>query len=182
MDRDASLVARMKQGDERALGSLISRHRDHLQYFIYCKVNNIEDAEDLFMETIEEAYAKIHKYNPTHKFSTWLFTIGRNRTIDFIRRKDRLPKTAPIVTDFSSSDLTPEQAVIHRQEEAWIERRLSRLKEKDRNIIEMWRDGYRYEIIAQNIGVTPQAARVRVHRSLKQISNHSLIRTGEQKH
>lgn len=170
MDKDASLVLRLKQGDERALGLLISRHRDHLQYFIYLMVNNTEDAEDLFMETIMDAYIKIDKYNPVNKFSTWLFTVGKNKTIDFIRRKNKLPKGAPILMDFHSPDPTPEQALMRKQDTLKVDHCLARLKKKDQDIIEMWRDGQRYEVIARTMGMTPQGARTRVHRSLKQMS------------
>lgn len=169
MDRDASLVARMKQGDERALSSLISRHRDHLQYFIYCKVNNIEDAEDLFMETIEEAYAKIHKYNPTHKFSTWLFTIGRNKTTDFIRRKHITPHGDELQPTLALPDPSPEQILIRKQEDIRFNRVLGRLKEKDRKIIEMRLDGHRYEAIAKSMKMTPQGARTRFFRSIRRM-------------
>ena len=171
MDRDATLVARLKDGDEGALGPLISRHRQSLQYMIYCMVNNLEDAEDLAMETIEEAYFKIDKYVPTYNFSTWLFNIGKNRTIDFIRRKKLNPSGPPPHINFCSPGLTPEQSLIYKQEHERGDKILSKLKKRDREIVEMRCDGCRYEEIANVIGLTPQGARTRFHRARKVIMN-----------
>jgi len=170
MDRDASLVIQLRMGDERALSSLISRYRQPLQYFIYCKVNNIEDAEDLFMETIEEAYAKINKYNPTHKFSTWLYTIGRNKTIDFLRYKNRIPNSAPLLPILELQEPSPEQMLINKQYMAILNNGMNKLKEKNRRIIEMRLDGDRFEVIAKSLKLSPIASRTRYHRSIKYLN------------
>ena len=50
-------------------------------------VNNRTDAEDLMFEAFEKAFTSLNYYSPQFAFSTWLFKIASNNTIDFIRKK-----------------------------------------------------------------------------------------------
>ena len=49
-------------------------------------VKTPEDAEDLAIETFHKAFLNLNKYSPNFAFSTWLFKIGTNSTIDFLRK------------------------------------------------------------------------------------------------
>ena len=64
---------------------------DRYQGAIFHLVNRMvfseDDAEDLTIETFTKAFKRLHQYTPAFAFSTWLFKIASNHTIDFIRKK-----------------------------------------------------------------------------------------------
>ena len=85
---DYALVLRAtKENDQRAYGELMERYRDSIFHMINKMVFSSDDADDLTMETFIKAFEKLSQYTPAFAFSTWLFKIGSNHTIDFIRKK-----------------------------------------------------------------------------------------------
>jgi RNA polymerase sigma factor (sigma-70 family) len=86
--QDYELVEKARvKGDQQAYAKLMSRYRDSLFYTILKMVNNTEDAEDLTIETFSKAFKNLPQYSPQFAFSTWLFKIGSNHCIDFLRKK-----------------------------------------------------------------------------------------------
>ena len=76
-------------GDENAFRSLLERYEDSLTFFIFGFVNNMEDAEELMMDSfavIASGTAK-YKYQEGCSFKTWLFAVGRNQARMFLRKK-----------------------------------------------------------------------------------------------
>jgi RNA polymerase sigma-70 factor (ECF subfamily) len=59
--------------------------------YLYSRVNNIEDAEDLTSQTFITAYEKLGKLRDPKKFIPWVFTIARNKVNDFFRKSQRCP-------------------------------------------------------------------------------------------
>ncbi len=94
-EKARELVKRFKQGDQSAFAELVQAYRKPLYYVILKIVNNETDAEDLVTETFIKAYENIDKFDEKYAFSTWLFKIGNNLAIDFLRKKKR---SVPIVS------------------------------------------------------------------------------------
>ena len=86
MDNGASSYRRFLDGDNSGLRDLIEEYRLPLQMFILSIVNNNEIAEDAAIETFVKLATKKPKYNGKASFKTWLFGIGRNTAVDFLRK------------------------------------------------------------------------------------------------
>lgn len=86
---DYKIVRNAIAGDEKAYGELFKRYKDSVYFMILKMVNNRTDAEDLMFEAFEKAFASLNYYSPQFAFSTWLFKIASNNTIDFIRKERR---------------------------------------------------------------------------------------------
>src|SRR6476661_249116 len=84
---DFNLVARAKDGDQKAYAELMQRYKDSIYFMALKMVNNKDDAMDLTVETFGKAFENLEKYKPDFAFSTWLFRIATNNCIDFIRKK-----------------------------------------------------------------------------------------------
>lgn len=84
---DYKVVKRAITGDEQAYAELFKRYKDSVYFMILKMVNNRTDAEDLMFEAFEKAFTSLNYYSPQFAFSTWLFKIASNNTIDFIRKK-----------------------------------------------------------------------------------------------
>ena len=83
---DRSLVERTQAGDPTAFDELVRRYQPRLLGMLYSMVNNQTDSWDLAMETFEKAYKSIHTFRLDAEFFTWLYRIGFNLTVNFLRR------------------------------------------------------------------------------------------------
>jgi RNA polymerase sigma factor (sigma-70 family) len=83
---DRLLVERSQGGDPTAFDELVRRYQPKLIGMLYNMTSNQTDAWDLAMETFERAYKSIHTFRLDAEFFTWLYRIGYNLTINFIKR------------------------------------------------------------------------------------------------
>jgi len=83
---DRVLVERTQGGDPTAFDELVRRYQPRLLGMLYNMTNNQTDAWDLAMETFEKAYSSIHTFRLDAEFYTWLYRIGFNLTVNFIKR------------------------------------------------------------------------------------------------
>ena len=83
---DRVLVERAQGGDPTAFDELVRRYQPRLLGMLYNMTNNQTDAWDLAMETFEKAYKSIHTFRLDAEFFTWLYRIGFNLTVNFMKR------------------------------------------------------------------------------------------------
>ncbi len=89
---DEQLIKQYLKGDEESLEVLIKRYLKPIYSFVYKNIGNPEVAEDITQEVFIKVWKSIKKFKHEKKFSTWIFTIAKNTSIDFLRKK----KTATI--------------------------------------------------------------------------------------
>ena len=91
MESEASAIVRgLRRRDPDLLDRLIEQYQHRLlRYLIYLSGNR-ELAEDLFQETWIRVLERGHQYDGRHEFSTWLYAVARNLTIDYLRKKSPL--------------------------------------------------------------------------------------------
>jgi RNA polymerase sigma-70 factor (ECF subfamily) len=89
MESEASAIARgLRRRDPDLLDRLIEQYQHRLlRYLIYLSGNR-ELAEDLFQETWIRVLERGHQYDGRHEFSTWLYAVARNLTIDYLRKNN----------------------------------------------------------------------------------------------
>jgi RNA polymerase sigma-70 factor (ECF subfamily) len=83
---DRVLVERAQGGDPTAFDELVRRYQPRLLGMLYNMTNNQTDAWDLAMETFEKAYKSIHTFRLDAEFFTWLYRIGFNLTVNYMKR------------------------------------------------------------------------------------------------
>lgn len=98
MPTDEQLYSRYLKGDLEALDELIIRHQEGLTWFLYGIVKNQDDAQDLMMDSFAILISKKVKFSNISSFKTWLYGIGRNLAIKYIRKHSRL-STVAIISD-----------------------------------------------------------------------------------
>jgi len=88
MESEASAIARsLRRRDPDLLDRLIEQYQHRLLRYLVYLSGNRELAEDLFQETWIRVLERGHQYDGKHEFSTWLYTVARNLTIDYLRKK-----------------------------------------------------------------------------------------------
>jgi RNA polymerase sigma-70 factor (ECF subfamily) len=88
MESEASAIARgLRRRDPDLLDRLIEQYQHRLLRYLVYLAGNRELAEDLFQETWIRVLERGHQYDGKHEFSTWLYAVARNLTIDYLRKK-----------------------------------------------------------------------------------------------
>jgi len=91
MESEASAIARgLRRRDPDLLDRLIEQYQHRLLRYLVYLSGNRELAEDLFQETWLRVLERGHQYDGKHEFSTWLYAVARNLTIDYLRKKSPL--------------------------------------------------------------------------------------------
>ena len=85
LERDAALMLRVRDGDEASFADLLERHRAPVIHFLYRMVQNQAVSEELAQEVFLRVYRSRSTYEPTAKFTTWLFRIATHLALNWIR-------------------------------------------------------------------------------------------------
>lgn len=91
---DAVLLYQAQKGDEQAFGELASRYQGKLAMYVRQIVGEEETARDIVQEAFCKAWANLDRFDPTYRFSTWLFRIAHNLAVDSLRRRKQV--TVPL--------------------------------------------------------------------------------------
>lgn len=81
------IIQNAKDGDHTAFAELVDLYKDRVYHISYRMLGNRQEAEDVAQETFIRVYNNLESYNPQYKFSTWIYRIATNLSIDYIRRR-----------------------------------------------------------------------------------------------
>lgn len=144
--QDELHVKKALEGDQRAYQQLTEKYRRPLQFHVTKMVKESEQVEDLVQEAFIKAFKNLDSYNASYAFSTWLYRITTNHTIDYLRKKklkttsiDKPIKTREGEMSFELPDEQAEtdRAIIRKQRKKIITHAIENLPEKYRQVIEM---------------------------------------------
>ncbi|MEP7363693.1 MAG: sigma-70 family RNA polymerase sigma factor [Acidobacteriota bacterium] len=85
LEWDSELMLRVRAGDQASFSLLLERHRSPVVHFLYRMVQNQAVAEELAQEVFLRVYRSRESYEPTAKFTTWLFRIATHLALNWIR-------------------------------------------------------------------------------------------------
>jgi len=112
LDYDAELMLRVKEGDGASFGVLLERYRSSVVHFLFRMVQNHAVAEELAQEVFLRVYRSRSTYEPTAKFTTWLFRIATHLALNAIR--DTRNEKAQERLDDDSTEMPVRQVSDHR--------------------------------------------------------------------
>lgn len=166
----------VEKQDQVAFKKLMSRYRDSIFFMVLKIVHNRDDAEDLTIEAFGKAFNKIHKYDQRYAFSTWLFKIATNNSIDFIRKK-RLETTSldkgiggddgdEMTIDVKSEALNPEEKMVKKQRAFSVRGNIEKLDDKYKQLIKLrYYEEYSYDEIAQELDLPLGTVKAQLYRA-----------------
>lgn len=180
---DQELVSRAQAGSEAAYRELLGRYQRPVFSLIYRMVRDREQAEDLAQETFVKVFNNIARYDPRYKFSSWIFKIASNLTIDFLRKKE--PDTVSLDGSRHAStpdeveatritaesrDETPEEFVVAKELGVEIERAIGELRPDYRTAILLRHvEGRPYEEIAEIMEIPLGTVKTYIHRARSEL-------------
>ena len=181
--RDYQLVCRAREeGDQRAYADLMRTYREPIYLMLLKMTGNATEADDLTIEAFGKAFASLHLYNPTHAFSTWLFSIATNNSVDFIRKKRLQTIYLDDIRVSDDSDAieypipsgadNPEEDFIHEQRVQILRDVVRTLKPRYRRLVEMrYFDECSYEEIAEALNMPLGTVKVQLFRAKELLHN-----------
>lgn len=175
--KDFDLIdAAFNNSNQKAYAELMERYRKPLYHTILKMVKNTDDAEDLTIEAFAKAFRGLHKFKKEYTFSTWLFRIGTNNCIDFIRKKklDTLSMSAgfkdesgdEIRMDLADTSLDPQEEAIKAQKIELIQMIVNKLPIKYQKLIDFrYFQELSYEEISDKIEIPLGTVKAQLHRA-----------------
>jgi RNA polymerase sigma factor (sigma-70 family) len=174
--RDFELVTQALDGDQKAFTKLMELYRDPLFFMIRRMVSNDDDAEDLTIETFGKAFKMLKNYIPKYAFSTWLFKIGSNHCIDFLRKQNKIKMLSidQVVEENNISPLEymraemmdPEETMIGEQNEVILQDFIKKLHPDYQEILNLkYFCGLSYIEIAEELNIPLGTVKARLFRS-----------------
>jgi len=166
LDYDAELMLRVKDGDSACFDLLLEKHRLPVIHFIYRLVLEQAVAEELAQEVFLRVYRSRSSYEPTAKFTTWLFRIATHLALNWLRDarhergQERLDDGSPDLPARQISDRRPsvEHQLVQEVRLAEVRRAVATLPEKQRAAVLMHKyEEMDYIQIAKVLGCSESA-------------------------
>ncbi|MBE6774145.1 MAG: RNA polymerase sigma factor [Ruminococcaceae bacterium] len=136
MDNGASSYRRFLDGDESGIVEIVKEYKDGLILYLNNYVSNIFIAEELAEDTFVKLLTKRPKDNLKASFKTWLYSIGRNIAIDYLRKNSKV--FAISAEDYSKIVIeaeSVENSYIKEERKIILHKALSQLKPEYRQIL-----------------------------------------------
>jgi RNA polymerase sigma-70 factor, ECF subfamily len=168
LDYDAELMLRVKEGDSASFGLLLEKHRSPVVHFLFRMVQNHAVAEELAQEVFLRVYRSRSTYEPTAKFTTWLFRIATHLALNSLRDcrnergQERLDDNSSDQPVRQVSDRRPsvEQKLLNESRLDEVRRAVASLPEKQRAAVLMHKyDEMEYSQIARVLNCSESAVK-----------------------
>ncbi|CAN5797055.1 RNA polymerase sigma factor SigW [soil metagenome] len=180
---DHELVTRAQAGSETAYRELLGRYQRPVFSLVYRMVRDREQAEDLSQETFVKMFNHIDRYDPEYKFSSWIFKIANNLTIDSMRKKrldtvsidgsrhaDTPDEVEASRITIQSRDANPEEYVEAKELGAELELAIGDLRPEYRTAILLRHvEGRPYEEISEIMEVPLGTVKTYIHRARSEL-------------
>ena len=172
-ESDEVLMVRVCEGDVAAYEAIYSRYKNRILTFVHRYLGDRDWAEDLTQEVFLKVYRNPQAFDPRSRFLTWLFTVARNLTIDFMRRKK---PSASLTAYKDGGEVTlepvmdgeegPVQLALVKEMEENLQEMLGSLSDKLREVFILCAmHGMSYEEVAQVVGCPAKTVSSRLSRA-----------------
>ena len=168
------LVAAARDGDQKAFEELVRQTHVATYTLAYRLTGNEEDARDVVQETYLRAWKAIRRFRGDAQFSTWLYRITANTASSMTQKRSRNradsldDQGSEVVDDrtFANPEASSEASALHQR----LSEAVAELPPKLRTIVVL-KDVYDlpHEAIAEELGISVAAAKVRLHRARKRL-------------
>ena len=142
-ESDADIMLRVKAGDQSAFDYLMQKYRRPMLSFMYRMARNAAVAEDLAQEVFLRVYRSRETYEPSAKFSTWLYRIATNLAVNHARDTrherpevqvslDEPDEESGATLELPDAALNAEQQIVRRERLLAIRQKIEALPEQQR--------------------------------------------------
>jgi RNA polymerase sigma-70 factor (ECF subfamily) len=177
-ESDAAVVAQVLAGDRDAFRVVVERHSRSLFRLAFRMTGNEQDAEDVVQETFLSAYRRLDRFESRSSFSTWIYRIAVNCSLDFSRKRrheeDRQvtpePEAPDPVLSLPSTNPSADRLMMSAEVREKVEATMSTLSEKERAAFVLRHfEGLSIEEVARTMGLRANAAKNNIFRAVQKL-------------
>ncbi|MFH1940511.1 MAG: RNA polymerase sigma factor [bacterium] len=180
LSTDHEIMLAVQGGEVDKLGLLFERHHKHLYNFFLRQTGERQTSEDLVQDVFYRMLKYKHTYRAEGKFTTWMFSIAHNMKIDFYRKKRLDVDEMSEADTLMDKDLNPHERMEKEAETALIQKALELLSDDKREVLLLSRyEDLQYEDIGEIMRCKVGTVKARVHRAIKDLTDHYYKLTGE---
>ncbi len=184
--QDQALVQEALNGNQRSFEKLLNKYREPLSHHIFKMVREEKMVEDLVQEAFIKAFNSLASYSTSFAFSTWLYKIATNHTIDYLRKR-KLPTTSINQTfnvkdgemeiELPDSTYRPDQHIIRDEKHVIINEAIDSLPEKYKRVIVMRHQQEKsYEEIARELDIPLGTVKAHIFRAREILYRHLVVK------
>lgn len=176
------LVEAALTGDQKAYQQLVVKYQRALYFHILKMVRNQDVIDDLVQEAFLKAFGCLESYNKDYAFSTWLYRIATNHSIDYLRKKklNTLSINEPVQgkdgemsVELPDESAQTDQDVIGKQRRALIRKAVESLPEKYRMVIRMRHmEEKSYEEISEELNLPLGTVKAHIFRARELLNKY----------
>ena len=137
MDNGESSYRRFLDGDESAFGEILDMYSENLIFFINRYVGNVAIAQELSEDVFVELLIHKRRYNFKTSLKTYIFTIGRNKAVSYLRRCARKPECAYEYIELESDRINLEDEFIKREQERELHNAINLLNDDYKTVLHL---------------------------------------------
>lgn len=164
---DEELVAATLRGDPRAFDELLERYQGKIYNLALRVTGNPEDAMDAAQAAFLKVYENLRRFDPSHRFFSWVYRIGLNQALDIVARRRRFADLGPEVEEPAAG---PERVLFAHQVGEGIQAALLELKPTYRAAVILRHfHGLTYEEMSQVIGIPVKTVKSRLFTARRQL-------------
>ena len=176
-ERDNELVIRSLDGDAKAFRELVESHTP----LVYSVVRGILETDADIDDTVQDVFIKVYRnlssYRGDSRFSTWLYRIARNESINALKRSRNRHVPIEEAERIPGEDGDPEEHFARREQALDMRKLLARLDEQYRMVLELRYMGDKsYSEIADMMEIPVGTVKTYIHRAKAELKK--MIRTG----
>jgi RNA polymerase sigma-70 factor (ECF subfamily) len=151
---DAALAVRASKGESAAFGLLYDKHVAAIYRYVYYRVRDDAEAEDLTSDVFMRALKAMPRYEPRQAFLAWLYRIARNAVIDRARRGNRQVSYEDALEHPTPDQIVvPDDQVLAHSDNETLRGALAKLTPLQQEVIVLrFLEGYSTEEIAKIVG------------------------------
>ena len=169
MDVDNLLMQQVIDGDKTAFDTLVKKHRLNAIAFANSFVYDIHLSEDITQECFIKIYINRHSYKQTYTFKTYLFTLVRNKSIDYLR-KSKHAQFQDVFIDQKQNSI--EELYIEQEQRQLVCDIINSLKQDYKTALYLYAvDNMCYADIAFTMGKTLSQVKILIYRARKKLKN-----------
>lgn len=168
---DKKVVEEVLAGNRNAYSQLIDKHASLVFHVVFKFVKDIEEVEELAQQIFVKTYERLETYDGKSKFSSWLYVVSMNHCRDYVKNIRRKNKN---FSDMENQELqdtlchthSPDSEMVEKETKYILYEALVTLKpDLSEAFLMKYRDGLTYKEISDQLNVTVNALKQRVHRA-----------------
>lgn len=169
---ESMLIEQSLSGDHQAYAELVNRYKNAVYHHCFAIVRDEDAAEDLAQEAFIAAYYKLHLYNPTYRFSTWIFKIATNKALTWLKKAGReVAADDELIASIASSLPRPDRSAEYGE----LHQAVSKLDAKHQAVVSLYYwQGLSYQEIATVLGVPIGSVRGWMYRAKEELRKELL--------